>query len=475
MDSTTATTRQTTRQISGPHHARPRQRRFPRDRRGRDRVGRRDRRRRSSAAARPGRVPAPGQFPPGRPSTTRFLRHARRTRGRRPLQRLRPAVHDGVAPRLRRTGVALRARELREVARRGVHRRPLRPGGTGVHLGRALAAPADHRPGDVHHRPDTDLRRRHGRVRGRPRRLLGGRRDGGTEPGVPRVDPPDTRPHAARRRPRRGEPGRHPGGRRRRERAGQPPESLGAGARVGSDAVQPALPAGALGPAGLCRRPRRPASPRARTGWRGSRRPPVGAGDCRGRRGQDALGDGNQGPDADVPRCRHRNDRARAHLHVPRTRQTHGESPGLEQFDQLDYTEAVIDEAMRLYPPAYMMFREASEDVAIGGYRIPEGEKVTVPQFHVQTDPRWYDDPETFRPSRWLAGLEDDLPDYAYFPFGGGPRHCIGMPFAMMELKHIVTTIAQAVDLELLSDPDPGFAPGLTLQPADDVRVRVSK
>jgi len=152
-----------------------------------------------------------------------------------------------------------------------------------------------------------------------------------------------------------------------------------------------------------------------------------------------------------------------------------GESPGLEQFDQLDYTEAVIDEAMRLYPPAYMMFREASEDVAIGGYRIPEGEKVTVPQFHVQTDPRWYDDPETFRPSRWLAGLEDDLPDYAYFPFGGGPRHCIGMRFAMMELKHIVTTIAQAVDLELLSDPDPGFAPGLTLQPADDVRVRVSK
>jgi cytochrome P450 len=150
-----------------------------------------------------------------------------------------------------------------------------------------------------------------------------------------------------------------------------------------------------------------------------------------------------------------------------------GTAPDLTDLDALTYTEQVIRESLRLYPPAYIIFREAREDVELGGYRIPEGTKLTLPQFHVHTDDRWYDRPERFDPDRWTDGFEDSMPDYAYFPFGGGPRHCIGMRFAMLELETVLPTVAQQVELELLSDPNPEFNMGATLQPDDDVRVRI--
>jgi cytochrome P450 len=152
-----------------------------------------------------------------------------------------------------------------------------------------------------------------------------------------------------------------------------------------------------------------------------------------------------------------------------------GEHPGVTDLDNLTYTERVIREALRLYPPAFIIFREAREDVELAGYRIPEGTKVTLPQFHVHTDDRWYDDPETFDPDRWTDGFEESLPEYAYFPFGGGPRHCIGMRFAMLELKTVLPTVTQQAEFELLSDPDPELNMATTLRPADDVRVRVYK
>jgi cytochrome P450 len=150
-----------------------------------------------------------------------------------------------------------------------------------------------------------------------------------------------------------------------------------------------------------------------------------------------------------------------------------GESVDFEHVPRLDYTDRVITEAMRLYPPAYIMFRRATEDAVIGGYNIPAGTVLTLPQFRIHHDERFYDDPETFDPDRWTDEMEADLPEYAYFPFGGGPRHCIGMRFAMLELKLVVATLAQRFDLELVSNPDPEFIPGATLQPADDVRVRI--
>jgi cytochrome P450 len=152
---------------------------------------------------------------------------------------------------------------------------------------------------------------------------------------------------------------------------------------------------------------------------------------------------------------------------------TGGDPPTLADLPDLEYTEQVVQETLRLYPPAYAVFRESLEDVAVDGYRVPEGTKVSVPQIHVQRDARFFTDPDSFRPERWTDGFEDELPDYAYFPFGGGPRHCIGMRFAMMELKTVLPTVAAAVDLEPLTDESVEFETGITLQPAERVETRV--
>ncbi len=151
------------------------------------------------------------------------------------------------------------------------------------------------------------------------------------------------------------------------------------------------------------------------------------------------------------------------------------DDPTLSDLPDLAYTERVVREALRLYPPVYVIFREATRDTTVGGYRVPEGSKLSVPQYHVHRDPRFFDDPGTFRPARWTDEMEADLPEYAYFPFGGGPRHCIGMRFALTELTLMVATLARRVSFALESDPDPGFQPGVTLRPADPVRMRVEK
>ncbi|MFC7135340.1 MULTISPECIES: cytochrome P450 [Salinibaculum] len=149
--------------------------------------------------------------------------------------------------------------------------------------------------------------------------------------------------------------------------------------------------------------------------------------------------------------------------------------PTAEDLPDLTVTERVAKEAMRLYPPAGLLFREAVEETELGGYRIQEGTKILLPQFTVHTDDRWFDDPEQFRPERFRADRSDQRPDFAYFPFGGGPHQCIGMHFAMMELKHILPIIARRVELDLLSSPQPDVNMELTLQPSDDVRMRVHK
>jgi cytochrome P450 len=152
-----------------------------------------------------------------------------------------------------------------------------------------------------------------------------------------------------------------------------------------------------------------------------------------------------------------------------------GSAPDVTVLPELDYTEQVLQESLRRYPPAFIIFREASEDVELGGYRIPEGTKLTLPQFHIHTDERWYDDPMAFDPDRWTDGFEDELPDYAYFPFGGGPRHCIGMRFAMLELKTVLPTVLQRAAFDLRSSPEPELDMAVTLRPEEDIRMRVRK
>jgi len=150
-----------------------------------------------------------------------------------------------------------------------------------------------------------------------------------------------------------------------------------------------------------------------------------------------------------------------------------GDDPTPADLPALSYTDRVLRESLRLYPPAFAVFRTVLEDLTLGGYLLPEGTNVTIPQFRIHRDSRFYDDPERFRPDRWTDGFEDCLPEYAYFPFGGGPRHCIGMRFARTELSLVLPTLLRRVEIDPRSDPEPDLAPGATLQPADDVRVRI--
>ena len=152
---------------------------------------------------------------------------------------------------------------------------------------------------------------------------------------------------------------------------------------------------------------------------------------------------------------------------------TGGDPPTRSELSELTLTEQVIMESLRLYPPVYAIFREATADTAIGGYRVPEGTKLTLPQIYIHRDDRFYDDPETFRPERWTDEFEASLQEYAYFPFGGGPRHCIGMRFAMMELKHVLPMLVAAVRIEPKGSPDLSFDTGITLQPAEPIEATV--
>jgi cytochrome P450 len=112
----------------------------------------------------------------------------------------------------------------------------------------------------------------------------------------------------------------------------------------------------------------------------------------------------------------------------------------------------VIKEALRLYPPAWGMTREAIADAEIGGYPIKKGSIVVLNIYGVHRDGRFFPDPDRFDPERFSPENEKNIPKYAYFPFGGGPRVCIGNAFAMMEAKLIVATLAPRFHLALAPD-----------------------
>lgn len=150
-----------------------------------------------------------------------------------------------------------------------------------------------------------------------------------------------------------------------------------------------------------------------------------------------------------------------------------GDPPTFEDVFQFDYTERVIQEAMRLYPPVYTLFREPRTDVHLDGYDIPAGSALMLPQWVVHRDERWWDDPEQFDPDRFLDERMADRPDFAYFPFGGGPRSCIGRRFSLLEGQLILGTVAQQYDVSLASDPDLDLQGTLTLHPRDSVELAV--
>ena len=148
-----------------------------------------------------------------------------------------------------------------------------------------------------------------------------------------------------------------------------------------------------------------------------------------------------------------------------------GRAPSLDDLANLRYTGHVITESMRLYPPAWGMARLAIEDTEIGGYPIPKGCGVSLAQWVVHRDPRWFDAPEEFLPERWEGDLMKRLPRFAYFPFGGGPRQCIGNSFATMEATLLLATIAQHFRILLVPGHPAVPMPSITLRPRHGIRA----
>lgn len=146
-----------------------------------------------------------------------------------------------------------------------------------------------------------------------------------------------------------------------------------------------------------------------------------------------------------------------------------GRTPEMTDLPALTYTERVVKESMRLFPPVPSVVREAIEPDTIGAYDIPAGATIHMPQWVVHRDPRWYDDARSFRPERWTRELENSLPRLAYFPFAAGPRRCIGDRFAMLEARLLVATIYQNYHLELVSDRNLEVIPTVTSRPKEDV------
>jgi cytochrome P450 len=146
-----------------------------------------------------------------------------------------------------------------------------------------------------------------------------------------------------------------------------------------------------------------------------------------------------------------------------------GRAPTWDDLPQLTYTEHVITEAMRLYPPVYIIGREPVEDRQLGDYEVRRGSTVFMSQWVTHRDRRFYDAPLEFRPERWADGLAKRLPKYAYFPFGGGPRVCIGNGFAMVEAVLLLATIGQQFRFTLEPGPPVTFDLGITLLPHDGI------
>jgi cytochrome P450 len=152
-----------------------------------------------------------------------------------------------------------------------------------------------------------------------------------------------------------------------------------------------------------------------------------------------------------------------------------GRPPTLEDLPRLKYTEMIAREAMRLYPPAYGLGREAIEQCEIGGFRVPRKTQVFMFQWVTQRDARFFPEPEAFHPQRWTDEFVGSLPKYAYFPFGGGPRFCIGNTFAMMEIVLVLATIGQRLKLALAPDHQVTILPAMSLRPKDGIRVTISR
>jgi cytochrome P450 len=168
------------------------------------------------------------------------------------------------------------------------------------------------------------------------------------------------------------------------------------------------------------------------------------------------------------------NPRVEQKLHAELDSVLSGRTPTLDDLPRLPYTNHVLAESMRLYPPAWAMARLAIEDHSLGGYPVPKTTGIAAVTWVVHRDPRWYSDPEQFLPERWEGDLLKKIPRFAYFPFGFGPRQCIGNSFALMEAALVIATLAQRFRFTPLSGQPVVPLPSITLRPRHGLQVHVT-
>lgn len=165
------------------------------------------------------------------------------------------------------------------------------------------------------------------------------------------------------------------------------------------------------------------------------------------------------------------NPEVEARFHAEVDEVLKGEPATAEDFPRLRYTEMVFAESMRLYPPAWIIGRRALGDYQINGYSIPASSILVMSQFVTHHDPRFFPNPFRFDPERWTPEARESRPKFSYFPFGGGPRLCIGESFAWMEGALVLATIAQRFKMRLAPGHQVELRPMVTLRPKHGMRM----
>lgn len=152
-----------------------------------------------------------------------------------------------------------------------------------------------------------------------------------------------------------------------------------------------------------------------------------------------------------------------------------GKPVSFENLRSLTYTRQVIDETMRLFPPAWIIGRKNVEDDEIAGFHIPAGTNCLIPTLCLHRSARYWDEPLKFKPERFAADKVKDIPKFVYFPFGGGPRLCIGNNFALMEMQVVLASALQKYKLVQTEDREVGLDPLITLRPQENIYLKLQK
>jgi cytochrome P450 len=170
-----------------------------------------------------------------------------------------------------------------------------------------------------------------------------------------------------------------------------------------------------------------------------------------------------------------KNPTAESRLHEELDRVLGGRVPGTADLVNLEYTRRVLAESMRLFPPVWTLTRRAIADTIVGGYSIPKGTVVGMSQYVMHRDPRFYKEPDVFDPDRWSRDEAEKRPKYAYFPFGGGPRLCIGEQFFWMEAPLLLATLAQFWVAGLPRNHTLQMQPLITLRPRGGLPMTIAR